>query len=258
MKSRVIKCNGFSLIEMSVVLIIISLIVAGTLSAQSIIHTSKLRFIVTEIQSLRIAVDSFHEKFNQLPGDFNSAHRYWGSDCDAVASRCNGNNNGVINWNANAASGGKSNDNESHRLWQHLSLGGFIENKYSGVVAGGDGDTMFATEEEMYFSKTKWAKYFVNGTYKIFDRDVPKNHIIVGRMNGNIWLKTLTVKDAMHLDQKMDDGTANTGRTFTMTGGYALPDDSCSESWRSNTPGKNYNLTNVDNNTPLCVMSFYF
>ena len=249
------KNKGFSLVEMSVVIVITSLIVAGTVSAKNIIYSAKIRTVLSEYQSHETAIKSFKDIFHKLPGDMDNAYSYWGAECDSIASNCNGNNNSVVNWNANS-SGGKSRDNETHRAWQHLYLAGMLETPFTGKVLGGDGDTAFATNTEMYFSQTGWGKYFIDGTYKLFNSESPSNYIILGSLDQNIWYPMFSVKDAHNIDRKIDDGIANDGKLFSLTGGYTNPNTNCSQSWRTNTSGENYNFSNLDSEVKYCIIAY--
>ncbi len=61
--------KAFSLIELSIVLIIIGLLVAGITGGQSLIKSAKMRTIVTEIRNYEQALNSFYLLKGYLPGD---------------------------------------------------------------------------------------------------------------------------------------------------------------------------------------------
>jgi len=50
--SQHMKNKGFTLIELSIVLVIVGLIVAGVMAGQSIIRSAKLRSVITEVNGL--------------------------------------------------------------------------------------------------------------------------------------------------------------------------------------------------------------
>lgn len=62
--------KGFTLIEMSIVLIIIGLIIGGILKGQEVIESSRQKAIITQIDSVRAAVNTFADKYQALPGDY--------------------------------------------------------------------------------------------------------------------------------------------------------------------------------------------
>lgn len=61
--------HGFTLIEMSIVLVIIGLIVGGILMGQSLIAAATVRAQVTQIEQFNSAVNTFYGKYGALPGD---------------------------------------------------------------------------------------------------------------------------------------------------------------------------------------------
>ncbi len=61
--------RGFTLIELSIVLVVIGLIVGGILVGQSIISAAEVRAQITQIEKYNSAVNTFKSKFNAIPGD---------------------------------------------------------------------------------------------------------------------------------------------------------------------------------------------
>ena len=64
---------GFSLIELSIVLIIIGLLIAGIVGGQSLIFSAKTQRAITEVKNWRQAVLLFKNIKNRLPGDINGS-----------------------------------------------------------------------------------------------------------------------------------------------------------------------------------------
>jgi len=65
--------HGFTLIELSIVLVIIGLIVGGVVTGSELIEQSKLRSQITQIERYQTAVNAFTLKYNALPGDVRGA-----------------------------------------------------------------------------------------------------------------------------------------------------------------------------------------
>jgi prepilin-type N-terminal cleavage/methylation domain-containing protein len=130
--------HGFSLVELSIVLVILGLLVGGVLTGKSLIRAAELRSITTDRERFVAVVQIFNEKYQALPGDMTNATDFWGTAaaCSGThlqpstdATTCNGDGNGKIN--VSSAS------NETYRFWQHLANAGLIEGQYSGVTGGG-------------------------------------------------------------------------------------------------------------------------
>jgi prepilin-type N-terminal cleavage/methylation domain-containing protein len=67
------KQQGFTLLELSITLTIISLIVGGVLVGQELIRNSEVRATLTQIERMETAVNSFRIKYGCLPGDCTGA-----------------------------------------------------------------------------------------------------------------------------------------------------------------------------------------
>src|SRR4051812_28937287 len=104
---------GFTLVELSIVLVILGLLVGGVLTGQSLIRAAELRAITTEQNRYVTATHTFRDKYFALPGDMTNATAYWGTsgNCPGLAAQgnttpatCNGNGDGKISGNLNATS----------------------------------------------------------------------------------------------------------------------------------------------------------
>ena len=89
--------QGFTLLELSIVLVIIGLIVGGVTVGSEMIRQSQLQRIGKDAQTYLTAVNTFKLKYNALPGDFSRGYDYWGNNCAASAANCNGNADNSIN-----------------------------------------------------------------------------------------------------------------------------------------------------------------
>jgi len=65
--------QGFTLIELSIVLVIIGLIVGGILVGQDLIKGAEIRATVAQVEKYNSAVNTFRTKFNAMPGDIPQA-----------------------------------------------------------------------------------------------------------------------------------------------------------------------------------------
>lgn len=74
------KKSGFTLVELSIVLVIVGLLTGGILVARSMIGAAKLQSSVKAIQEIDIAIQNFHTRYNSLPGDSTT----FGGDGDGI------------------------------------------------------------------------------------------------------------------------------------------------------------------------------
>lgn len=125
--------QGFSLVELSIVLVILGLLTGGILSGQSLIRASELRSVTTQVANTHAAIMTFRDKYMALPGDMNNATKFWGTDPDGCPTHSNWQTGKTATCDGNG-SGGLDTKPEQFRFWQHLAAAGLIEGNYSGVT----------------------------------------------------------------------------------------------------------------------------
>src|SRR4051812_26928952 len=64
--------QGFTLVELAIVLVIIGLIVGGVLVGQDMIKAAEVRATVGQIEKYNAAINTFRTKYTGMPGDLNS------------------------------------------------------------------------------------------------------------------------------------------------------------------------------------------
>lgn len=144
--------QAFSLVELSIVLVILGLLTGGVLTGQSLIRAAELRSVSTDLQRYTSAYYTFRDKYMGLPGDFTKATSFWGSlggdgynsTCQALpasgTATCNGDGNGIIDHNSVGYG-------ERFRAWQHLANAGLVEGSYTGrdgaTTQGNNADANF-------------------------------------------------------------------------------------------------------------------
>lgn len=75
---NIFKSNGFSLIELSIVLIIIGLIIVGIVGGASLIRSAKTVALINELRGYDTAVNAFYVAKGRLPGDVNEKGTFTG------------------------------------------------------------------------------------------------------------------------------------------------------------------------------------
>lgn len=114
------RCQqGYSLIELSVALIVVGLLVGSALTARAMLHSAKVKSLAADFTEVRGAINAYQDKFRALPGDDPQAGRRLPG---AIVTAGTGAGNGVIDgrWNSTSIA------DDSFVFWQHLRLGGFL------------------------------------------------------------------------------------------------------------------------------------
>ena len=117
--------SGFTLVELSIVLIIIGLVVAGVVGGQALVRQAKLKGINADINSFIVASESFRQQYNSFPGDLTNMKSYFSTCTDSGGNTCNGDGDARID-----NGGDDLAPYEDIRFWQHLSLAGFLQGNF--------------------------------------------------------------------------------------------------------------------------------
>lgn len=117
---------AFTLVELSIVLVILGLLVGGVLTGQSLIRAAELRSVSADYSRYLAATHSFRDKYFALPGDMANATSFW------TTGTANGNGNGQIQTGSGASVTG-----EIYQFWTQLTLAGLIEGTYTGLAGSG-------------------------------------------------------------------------------------------------------------------------
>ncbi|MFN7038427.1 MAG: hypothetical protein ACK4OM_02510 [Alphaproteobacteria bacterium] len=200
------KYRAFTILELSISLIIITLLIVIMTTAVSLISSAENRKVISEYNMFQTAIINFKLQYNQLPGDMINASSYFSSSgCTGTAGTagtCNGNANGIIEYS------GSTTSDESLRAWQHLTLSGFLGNTYTGTRSSANVNTIGTNVPNSYIKQAGWA--FQN--IECYTNNII-NSLIFGAYNSSSLndFPVLTTRDAYFIDSKIDDGSARTG-----------------------------------------------
>lgn len=207
------KNKGFTLTEMSIVLVIIALILSAIMKGQSLVEEAKLQAVVAEVSQYKVAIAGFYSKYGKYPGDFNEAVINWGATANA-----DGNNNGQIEFK------NSSSVYEGYRAWQQLTYAGMVTAAFSAAAT-----TSAATiGKDIPDSKINSAGYFLDYSSSASSYDAStgnqygilfKNVMIFGTPDSTdattvspVKVKgILTPNQAFSIDTKVDDGSPTSG-----------------------------------------------
>jgi prepilin-type N-terminal cleavage/methylation domain-containing protein len=206
--------QGFTLVELSIVLIIIGFLIAGIAAGSSMIKSAELNSVITDFQRYQASYNNFIGRYAQAPGDFNNGSSIWGTTCAATAGNCNGNANGKIDQAI-----------EVQSAWKQLALSGMISSSIA-VVPNTAAAATPGTNTPL--SKVLGAAYsLVNGgtgvngfAGTLWGATSNSNVILIGRpgtgngtgVNDQLLVSSVfNAENAYSLDTKVDDGLPNTG-----------------------------------------------
>ncbi len=208
-KNKTSRQGGFTLIEMSVVLIIIGLIVVGVLQGQVLIDNARVRATVQQLQEFDTAANAFQEKFNCIPGDCNKTTTFEIAPPSIanqlVAATHDGNGNGLIEGNRTGDTDQSKNDafdEENKMFWINLSGAKLVGGSFTDL----DATNATGAAPKTHFPESKLRRDGM-GVFTLNGR----NHYAVGLSNGFDWGPGAAPSQASGIDVKMDDGKPNTG-----------------------------------------------
>ena len=192
------KQNGFTLVEIAIVLVIMGVLLGGVLKGQELIKSAQVRNLIDQSSSIQAAYYGFVDRYHQIPGDMkgDAACKLIGNQ---VPNCVGGNGKRVIE---------KNNWKEVSAVWAHLAAAGFIQGNYQGG----------ATSEATYRDPAQAPANAFGGLlvlsrsdgYRTANPPAPeKLNLVLGR--------NLPVGIIQQLDVKVDEGQPTTG-TVRATG----------------------------------------
>jgi prepilin-type N-terminal cleavage/methylation domain-containing protein len=117
--------DGFSLVEIAIVLLIIGLLLGGVMKGQEMINQAKIKSLANDVNGIAAAIYAYQDRYRKLPGDDDRAEGRWTNPATKK-----GDGNGAVGAAGNAAildcSLAANADGENCRFWQHLRLAGLI------------------------------------------------------------------------------------------------------------------------------------
>lgn len=226
--------RAFTLIELSIVLVIIGLVVAGVLVGRDLIRAAAIRATIAEVEKYNTAVNTFKGSYGFMPGDMNAAEAAkvgltrTGTGCEEVDPTYCGDNNGLI---GNFGVGDNVQSGESHLFWLDLSQKGLIAFAPVTYIWLWVDDT----NTGLYVPSSKYGDSFY---YYVWYGGVMPTYLSNPNTegDGNNYLSlarvtsytrfmfsraysSMRVADAYAIDSKIDDGYPQSGTVMAMYGG---------------------------------------
>lgn len=243
--------KGFTLVELAIVLIIISLLIGGILVAQSMIDTSRITKQIEQIGQFDAAVSNFITTHNSIPGD-SAAMGCTGSYCG------NGRIDDGIDWQQSEYF-----TSEVANFWVQLQRSGFTQ----------DGATFTATIPASGFtvkgssrnspqaaidSKTgviagyTWMWGSTSSSASVYQFADYGTLVSSGNYIQDYSAYSITPAQALAIDKKIDNGVANTGNNMRVVGNSSMEFGASSPSVNC-ISGGSYTLSNTGKTCILVI-----
>jgi len=216
--NRTARAQGFTLVELSIVIIIIGFLIAGIAAGTSLIKQAEINSVVTDLQGYQTAYNNFILRYSAIPGDMKNAETYWpagATGCSVTATQCNGDGDGLITM-------GFAVPSEVQSAWRELALANMISAGITVIPTGGNVGEDYILGSTVPVSKVTGAGYLMAGAGSDLGNiavspwtDGVTNATFIGKVDslGGLDNAALKPEDAFNMDKKIDDGTVN-GSSF--------------------------------------------
>jgi prepilin-type N-terminal cleavage/methylation domain-containing protein len=176
--------QGFTLVEIAIVLVIIGLLLGGILKGQEMINQAKIKNVVADFSGVSAAYYGYQDRYRAIPGDDAGAGARWAAAGFPATPATGAYGDGVVAGTYNTTTA-----NEETRLW-------WLGLRTSGFVSGGGQNQPFNAVSGMLGVQTG---NNAGGT-------------VLGGFGGIIICSAgLPDKIAISVDTQMDDGAISTG-----------------------------------------------
>ena len=273
--------QGFTLIELSVVLVIIGLIVGGILVGQDMISAAATRAQVSQIEKYNTAVNTFVTKFGYLPGDIPDPYASQFGFVARGLYEGEGDGNGILEgiWQnaASSSSGTYETGGETLVFWQDLSSINMIDGNISGIISTNTyvyGNYVQSPCSCWYFPLAKIGRSSSVYTWSASGQNYFGLSSITAGNTGTQMVSnpTLPVQQAYNIDKKIDDGQPTTGNVLaeyingvgpivpagTASASVAVTGaaSTCYDNGNSTSKPINYSMEISNGSNPNCALSF--
>jgi type II secretory pathway pseudopilin PulG len=200
--NRNYKYSGFSLIELSILIVVIGLIIGGIMTGGSLIKAVKISRQISQLRDVETAYNLFFLRYKHIPGDMSDATAHW-------PDSYNGNGDGIYGaleegfvWS-----------------WHNLMKSGLLKGTFTGVYQSYAPFIVPDINVPTAPLGKDTGLYFIYNPVDFYDNF--SNFLVVGSSkNGNDFLNgsATTSVIAKTIDRKIDDGIHYTGKVYAFDG----------------------------------------
>lgn len=181
--------QGFTLIEIAIVLVIIGLLLGGVLKGQELIQNARVRNVIAQQDGIKAAFFGFQDRYRGIPGDYKKDLA--NQNIPGAGTVCGGDGNSLIDT-----------EDESFCAWFHLAKSNFITGNYTGLAGTGTSKADANNSPANPFGGLMQVIY----DEKYADASATPNKINNIKTGINIPSTILA-----EVDRKIDDGAPTTG-----------------------------------------------
>jgi len=243
--------SGFTLIELSIVLVIIGLIIGGVLVGQDLVRAAEVRATISQIEKYNTAARTFYGKFGYFPGDLNGlvANQFGFTARGNYAGEGDGNGiiEGILSTSSGSNNGNAAFTGECGMFWVDLSSaagGHLIDGSFTAATPTTiPSANVVGTNIGAYFPTAKLGRgnsvYVWSGGWGSGYTPNPNNNSNEGNYFGISVITNsafgsgydgipnsyadIPVAEAYAIDKKMDDGFPQSGRVTAMYVDFSVP-----------------------------------
>jgi prepilin-type N-terminal cleavage/methylation domain-containing protein len=225
--------NGFTLIELSIVLVIIGLMVGGVLVGRDLIMAASVRAQISQIEKINQAAYAFRGQYGYLPGDIPEPNASQFGFAARGTTAGTGDGNGIIHGGyGTGGNGGLILNGEAGFFWSDMTYAngknlGLIEGTFSTArMDAGAGVSVPSSQVFRFLPAAKIGGgnyvYISLPSFCCAYAETGGNYIGVGKVVGSdsggngLVAAGMSVQMAHKIDSKMDDGYPQTGNVQTM------------------------------------------
>jgi prepilin-type N-terminal cleavage/methylation domain-containing protein len=253
---------GFTLIELSIVLVIIGLVVGGILLGEDLIEGARTRAQVSQIEKYQTAFVTFKGKYKGLPGDLVSSKASQFGFAARAGTNGHGDGDGWLESCLDVATLNGSNvfvGCETLLAWRDLAESGLIPGNFSSntdamltASASADADHFPQAAYGSAIDLHVWTTGVVTNPYKYrVSVSLLNIHGAAGGLTGftaATAFSNFTPLTLFNIDRKIDDGMPCTGKMVTTFPWLPLLSTCNDVTCTTATPEYN-----IGNDTPYCV-----
>jgi type II secretory pathway pseudopilin PulG len=171
--------SAFSLIELSIVIIILGLLAVGVMGGMGMVRTAKVNGIIREYMNIKTALNSFYIELSRLPGDINRDGRILRDEGGGI--------------------------NENIEFWRELSYYELMGDLY--YKPNNDDDSGSNSSNIIIGTTIPASKYDRKaGWYMEYVDSVKMNRLLLVGFDNSNRIPMVSSRDAKNVDIKIDDG----------------------------------------------------